>query len=572
MQNMKSQILNRFKLIFSLIFFSFLLNNCANIQMPSGGPKDKTPPAVISYEPMDKAINYNENFIKINFSKWVDRNKVIQNISISPPTNLKYSWSGKELEIQFENKLKAQTTYSFLIGTEYTDLKGNKPDSAFSLTFSTGNKIDTGRIDGYLVGEKAVGAYIYCYRIDNKNPDTLSTEQTPTEYKTQVGGNGLFSLRALPDGTYRIFAVKTDFKDNLFHPNSDYFGATTRDFVVKNGNSDFVKLKIEKYPNYSPLSIVYNKNYVDSILVFQFNKPVFLFSKNIEEEFKLYDSTHNQNLLIKSVFLDSINSKKLFAKINDKIQDSINYVFSLLKDSILVDTSQVYSTRMSYSFTSNSTNQNYAFKMNYFPFKDSTQRVKKETKLQFTFNKPIMIDTTVVPVELIDLSNNKKMLFESILLNQNSLLIEPNQELNADSWYRLKINLSAIKSIDNEIIQDSILKYDFKTENWRTFSDISGVLLDSIGCEDIILNLISSNNTIIASTKVNPDKTFNLSNIPEGSYKLEGFCDENKNGKYDYGKAYPFQFSEHFVIFSNTIEVKPRWNIKNLMLLFDDKR
>lgn len=568
---MKKQFLIRFKLIFYLIFFSFFLNNCANIQMPSGGPKDKTPPAVISYEPSDRTLNYNENYIKIEFSKWVDRNKVIQNISISPPVDLQYSWSGKELEINFQNKLKEQTTYSFLIGTEYTDLKGNKPDSAFSLTFSTGNKIDTGRIEGFLVGEKSAGALIYCYRIDDKNPDTLNFENSPAEYKTQVGGNGLFSLRALPDGLYRVIAVKTDFKDNLFHPNTDFFGAATKDFEVKNGISSFVKLKIEKYPNYLPLSIVYNKNYEDSLVIFQFNKPVsFLSSKN-KDDFQIIDSSNKKNLEIKSIFLDSIYSKNLFVKLNDKIRDSVNYIFKLTRDSILVDTSGIYSTKIDYSFVANNTNTNYAFKLISTPFADSTQRVKKVTQLQFIFNKPILVPKDSIPVEIIDLNTKKKILLNIVYPQSNSIKIETQDELNADSWYRILLNLSLIRSLDNEIIKDTTVKYDFKTEDWRGFSDISGKLLDSIGCANIILNLLNSKNTIISSTKINTDKSFIFTNIPDGIYKIEGYCDENNNGKFDYGRAFPFQFSEHFVLFNNTVEVKPRWNLENIMLLFDDK-
>jgi hypothetical protein len=143
--------------------------------------------------------------------------------------------------------------------------------------------------------------------------------------------------------------------------------------------------------------------------------------------------------------------------------------------------------------------------------------------------------------------------------------------LNADSWYRILLNLSLIRSLDNEIIKDTTVKYDFKTEDWRGFSDISGKLLDSIGCANIILNLLNSKNTIISSTKINTDKSFIFTNIPDGIYKIEGYCDENNNGKFDYGRAFPFQFSEHFVLFNNTVEVKPRWNLENIMLLFDDK-
>ncbi len=66
----------------------------------------------------------------------------------------------------------------------------------------------------------------------------------------------------------------------------------------------------------------------------------------------------------------------------------------------------------------------------------------------------------------------------------------------------------------------------------------------------------------------NEDNSWQIDKIKPGNYKVEMFCDENQNGEYDYGAIIPFQFSEKFIRNVNEIEVKPRWEIENIMLLY----
>jgi len=184
---------------------------CKVLRAHSGGPPDTIPPRVVESYPADRTLNFKDNKISIYFSEWVERGSVMQNIAISPPIEYRLKWNGKKLDIRFLEVLKPNTTYSFMLGTDYTDTKSNKPDSAFGITFSTGSVIDSGTISGRIIGKDAASTYIYGYRIDNKNPDTLNYEEAKAEYSTQVGNNGQFTLRALPDGLYRIIAVKTSF-------------------------------------------------------------------------------------------------------------------------------------------------------------------------------------------------------------------------------------------------------------------------------------------------------------------------------------------------------------------------
>jgi hypothetical protein len=568
---MKKKRMRKIKYYFLPIILSVILISCANIQPPSGGPKDTIPPSVSNYKPNDLTTNFNDSKIIIDFTKWVNRNSVIQNISISPPVELKYSWSGKELEIDFQDNLKKNTTYSFLLGTEYTDLKNNKPDSAFAITFSTGMAIDSGKIKGIIYGKKIAGTLIYGYKIDNMNPDTLNIETTPAEYKTQVGSNGLFTVRALPDGKYRIFAVTTDFKDNLFHPNSDFFGTSQNDIIVKNGIAEDVKIKIEKYPNMQPLEVIENQQFNDSLLQISLNKPFHIIARNIENFVELIDSNSNTKIPIEKIFLDSTISTNLYLKMKESLSNDKRYILNFLADSLLKDTSNVFSQKIKYIFSPNFTVQLFNFKIIYAPLKDSLKNVKQEMNYQFVFNQPITIDTNAKIAEMKDLIGKREINIKIEQQEPNSLTIIPLEELQPINWYRLTFNLGQIKNYDAQIIKDTTLKYDFQTEDWRANVDISGKLLDSVGCSHITLKLSSENGKEQYFAKIQNQNEWKFSNIKPDTYILEAFCDENQNGVYDYGQEFPYKPSEKFKKFANKIEVKPRWNIENIMLLFDNK-
>ena len=92
---------NKFNLMISLlILFAY---SCANIQAPSGGPPDKTPPVVETISPLNKTLNFAESKIILQFDKYMNKNSVTENIYILPSAKMKFDWSGKKLAINFDN-------------------------------------------------------------------------------------------------------------------------------------------------------------------------------------------------------------------------------------------------------------------------------------------------------------------------------------------------------------------------------------------------------------------------------------------------------------------------------------
>ena len=186
------------------IFFIFaLVSSCAVIVEPSGGPEDKTSPKINYFEPSPGTLNFQDNSIIIEFDKYMDKNTVNNSVFLSPSKKFELDWTRKKLEIEFEEPLDSNTTYSFSLGTDFTDIYGNKPDESFFLVFSTGNFIDSGYIKGKLIGENTSGINIFAYSLNEVLKDTLNITQCKPNYRTQVGTNGNFLIPAMKDGLYR---------------------------------------------------------------------------------------------------------------------------------------------------------------------------------------------------------------------------------------------------------------------------------------------------------------------------------------------------------------------------------
>ena len=114
--------------IITVLAVAFLLVGCANVVMPSGGPKDTKSPVVLEASPANNSTDFKGKTIHLTFDEFVTLNNPTNNVMISPPMSKKptYRTSGKTLIIRFEEPLKPNTTYSINFGDAIKDLhEGN---------------------------------------------------------------------------------------------------------------------------------------------------------------------------------------------------------------------------------------------------------------------------------------------------------------------------------------------------------------------------------------------------------------------------------------------------------------
>ena len=218
----------------ALILCAFMFGACANPLPPTGGEDDTTPPKIVSMNPRPNTVNFTGNVLTIEFDDYVDRRSFRESFFVSPKPKgeLIFNWSGAKLEIEFPEKLRPSTTYTFVIGKGFRDIRGNVMTEPVQFALSTGNKIDSARISGRVYTTNYSKVYILAYALNGKVDSLINPEKTFADYITQVSDDGSYTFLHLPSGKFRFFSLKDNTRNLLYDKGSD-------EIAVLSGDLDF---------------------------------------------------------------------------------------------------------------------------------------------------------------------------------------------------------------------------------------------------------------------------------------------------------------------------------------------
>jgi len=123
---------------------------CANVAMPTGGPRDKTPPELLISNPANNQLNFTGNTIELDFNEDIKLKDPKEEILIVPSIGKKTLFSVKKTNLMIKPELEWQpnTTYSVNFREGVQDLSEGNPAENLRLAFSTGSVIDSLTING----------------------------------------------------------------------------------------------------------------------------------------------------------------------------------------------------------------------------------------------------------------------------------------------------------------------------------------------------------------------------------------------------------------------------------------
>ena len=200
-------------------------SGCANTTTPpSGGPKDTIPPVLLKTSPLPGTVNVpaHNTQLKFTFNEYVTV-KDANNIFLSPPLEKKpkFRMSGKTLIVYFESDLDTNRTYTLdLTGAVADNNEGNMYEG-FTLVFSTGPQIDsmcmTGLVQDCNTLKPLKGATVLLYK---DHADSAIFLHRP-DAAAKTDDWGFFSIRNIPDTTYRVYALKDANNNNMYEPDQE---------------------------------------------------------------------------------------------------------------------------------------------------------------------------------------------------------------------------------------------------------------------------------------------------------------------------------------------------------------
>jgi hypothetical protein len=195
-----------------------LINSCAQQGQLTGGPKDETPPVVVSSVPPNFSTHFNAGSAEVVFDEYIQLKDIGKQLVISPPMAKKpdIKARGKVLTIKFKDSLQPDRTYAINFGNALVDLNEGNPYKNFQYVFSTGSTLDSLEASGKVVqafdGKPADDVLVMLYA---GTADSLPLKSIPL-YISRTDKEGRFLLRNLASGSYKIFALKDGNNNYLF--------------------------------------------------------------------------------------------------------------------------------------------------------------------------------------------------------------------------------------------------------------------------------------------------------------------------------------------------------------------
>lgn len=545
------------------------LFSCANPIPPSGGPGDKTPPSIKETSPAAMAKNFNGNSVEIEFSNYMDKNKVIENVTIFPYVPALYDWSGKTLNIEFTEQLKPNTTYAILFGTDYTDYLKNKPTQGYSLVFSTGNSIDSGEVKGKLLDEKPSGIYIFCYRIDNINPDTLNLRLTKPDYRVQIGTSGLFTIPALSRGKYRIFSVTDELRDGIYTEGQDAIGTAPEDASVGDSAAMFITLHSGRRVDKLRPSMYYAEALNSFSVRADFSEPLDTASVTAAS-FALTDSAGIDTLPIRYAYLSNEAAQRVTLITRQELAQGKKYRLTALTGRYCAkDTAgnPVSDSARSAFFIGTADRDSSQLTIVKQSFRDSVSGLPLDASIDFVFSAPIAGLDSIPYCELIRSADSARIPFRREMPRANHLRIVPEKRMESHAAYKLSLRMAGIQSANGQKAKDSTIVLKWRTQDLRANSEVYGsvrFIVDS--SKSYIIRITSKDGKYSSETRLRPDGTWAFPSVPAGMYRFRCFEDVNQDGKFFSGSIEPYRTSARMIDFRSEIKVPLRWKVENVIL------
>ncbi|MEN8116607.1 MAG: Ig-like domain-containing protein [Bacteroidota bacterium] len=565
-----------------------IISSCANIGMPSGGPKDSIPPVLLGTSPEYKELNYKGDDVRLTFNEYIKTDEISEELVISPPLTKRTSirTRSKTLIIQFNEDLKDSTTYSFDFKNSVADNNESNPLKNLRFSFSTGNVYDSLRVAGKVMNAFNLEPLEKGLVLLQSNLHDSAVFRIRPDYIAKTDETGLFMIDNIAPGNYHIFALndlngdlmynegaeEIAFVDSVIIPSAEFYQEV--DTLVKGVDSLMVLGHTHFHPD--PFYLPYFtedifEQYIDSYERETRNRCLFLFNESVKDTFTI-------NLLN----AESDNWQLL--EYNRKMDSLVLWITDTIvarQDSLLME--------LSY-FQLDTAGERYVYKDTLLmTFKDKKVDTKKRRKRK---------DEDKAEPEPIPQFNWLSNLSSTMELNSAVNIIVPEPIAFFDST-KILLHLT-----DDTL--KTPLKYTFRKNKtaWRSYNifykwepeESYTLTIDSAACFNIYgissremtrkfkireedyygtINLNLTNVTmpmlvqllknsdeeeVLKQRTIDKDGPVLFDFIAPGKYKLKVIYDENSNGKWDTG-SYQDRYHPEKVSYSSEVEkVRSNWD------------
>jgi hypothetical protein len=509
-----------------------------------------------------------ENAVEIEFSEYVDRRTAEEAIFISPPVgNLEFDWSGTEVTILFEDTLRRNTTYVLTIGTDVVDKRaGNRMASGYTLAFSTGDSIDRGLISGKVFDQKPEGIMVFAYALQGIDPDTLDPGRRKPDYVMQTGKDGMFAISNVAWGTYRLFAVRDEYRNLLYDTQVDEYGVARNDITLSDQvpRVGQVWFRMAREDTTSPF-LTEVEPLGPSLLRLRFSEPIDSFSFE-GATVTLTDTLTGADQQIAGLYLEGPKST-LGSLVTIAPLDS-GAAYRLTVEGVLDTAGNAIQPRDASALVFPTA------AVDTTPPLVSLQTVA-DTSIGYSLSRPIElrfsepVDSVPVRGGLALIRDNSDQIEAQLRwLNPARLLIQPMNPSLTGGVLELSITMDSIRDVSGNTYRDSVLVVSIPLFDPKKMGEAVGRVVDESdeGKGSVQITAESVGRSWRKSVSIQEPGPFRIDGLPEGRYRFSAFRDADESQVYSPGLPFPFKPSERFIVGSDTVKIRARWAVEGILL------
>ena len=529
------------------------LAGCANIAMPTGGPRDETPPELVSSNPSNNQRNFSGKTIELTFNEDIKLKDPKEEILIIPSIgkNTLFTVKKKKLVIQPELNWQRNTTYSINFREGVQDITEGNPADNLHIAFSTGPIIDSLSISGSIKD-------IFSEKIPTKitiaiyEADTFDIFKHSPTYFTKSDEEGFFTLSNLKSNIYFLYAFDDKNKNLKVDSKTEKFGFIGKpiELVTPQDSVEIAMTQVDA----RPLTLT-NVRHTDKISRIRFNKQLdSLKVKGLLPSQSIYSYGTDKSELIFYNAFEKGDSIKTYLSATDSVGNKIDTVI-YLKYGELKSPAETFKTKeislqynlptkeVTYILSYNKPLGHLTYDSIYIRYDSITTKVlnNKDRKID-TLNNLLILKTIVDDIPLIE--GKKKAKSPELILAKGALI-----------------------SIDQDSTKRIIKSLKIPTEE-----DLGMVNMKIETTEKIyIVQLLTSDNKVVRSVK--NVKSYLFKNLEPLEYKIRIIVDSNNNGKWDTGNFYQKLEPEKIILYKSeegkySFPIRANWEYGPVLIKF----
>lgn len=577
---------------------ALLLAACASIGRPEGGPRDMTPPVMVSSTPAPGSVNVSNGRIDIIFDENITLDDPMNKIVVSPPQKkqAQISSNGRRVRITLRDTLRDSTTYTVDLADAVRDLNEGNILDGLAIDFSTGPSIDTLMISGIVFEgrtlEPAQGMIVGVY--STPVADTALTT-LPMDRITKTNALGRFTIRNLKPGSYRVFAIN-DLNHDFHWDRSEDIAFLDRDISPSTMAVEVTDTFTDAVGNDSLVTRPATRFLPDDILLTWFNenyKPLYLVKHERPDarRLTLEMSTHSDSL----PQLTLLNTVRAGARLDREAVlqsspglDSLTY---WLRDTTLIG-SDTLTIAARYLHTDTLDNITFTTDTLTFALRQPKKKKKRDEetdsvpKLEFVnigissrqpqdLNIPLLFETSAPTASIDSAGFRIEELVDSVWMPVAARIPSPPDSLQP---MRLLTEMTWKPKTKYRVTIDSLAVTDIYGNHNRPFvqevsthaiEDYAALFFNigDLGPDSAIVELLSSDKPVRLEPVRNGVATFEY--VTPGAYYARLFIDRNHNGRWDTGSVADTLQPEDVFYFSKKLNLKKNWDVEQQWNIYE---